>query len=354
MEFNILNKSLEWVAVVDYFKSAIWTPRYYDVGDFEIYAEASLDTLAALRQDFFITRPDDDMVCIVDRVTISTDEEGGKYVTATGRSLQSILSRRIVWSQTNLKGTVEDSVRRLITENIISPSVADRKIDNFVLGERKGFSDTLEMQVTGDNLLDVVINLCKTYGYGFKITLDDQKRFVFDLYQGQDRSYAQDINPRVIFSPNFDNVKSVDYTADKTDHKNVALIAGEGEGLDRKTAVSGSARGLDRREVFVDARDLSTNAGGENEIPLDEYYKLLSERGSETLAASVMTESFEGAVEPAVNYLYKKDYFLGDIVQIENDFSITAAPRIIEIIECEDDSGYSMIPTFESGTAGEV
>lgn len=345
MEFNILDKNRQWIGVVDQYKSAIWTPRYWDAGDFEIYAEATESNLSILQEDYYVTRQDDSMACIIQKVNIVTDEEGGKYLIVTGESLQSVLKRRIVWQQTTLRGTVEKCVRKLIDENIINPTIPERKIPGFVLGDEKGFTETVEMQVTGDNLFDVVSSLCQSYGYGFKVTFNDDRQFMFELYKGEDRSYEQDVNPYVVFSPDFDNVKSVDYVSDKTNYKNVALVAGEGEGTYRKTATVGSAAGLERYEIYVDARDISTN---DEEISTEDYNKLLAERGNEDLAASIAQESFEGEVEASVNYTYKEDYFLGDIIQIENEFGIKAAPRIVEIIECMDENGYSMTPTFDS------
>ena len=41
-------------------------------------------------------------------------------------------------------------------------------------------------------------------------------------------------------------------------------------------------------------------------------------------------------------------YNLGDIVQIENEYGIQATVRILEIIDCEDESGYSTVPTFST------
>ena len=41
-------------------------------------------------------------------------------------------------------------------------------------------------------------------------------------------------------------------------------------------------------------------------------------------------------------------YNLGDIVQIENEYGIQATARILEIIDCEDESGYSTVPTFST------
>lgn len=343
MEFYIYDESRQLINVIDYFTSAIWTPRYYDVGDFELQISASKEVFALMKEDYYIARLDDDMVGIIEHSKLMTDEENGDFLLITGRDAKSILGRRIVWTQTNLSGTVEDCIRQLITENVISPTDSNRAIPNFILGEHKGFTETMKMQVTGDNLLEIVTKICQIYGYGFSVTLVDGT-FVFNLYKGTDRSLDQVINPHVEFSPDLDNVITVEYEVDCTDIKNVALIAGEGEGTDRKTVSIGTTSGMARRELYVDARDMSTNGG---EIDDNTYLEMLAGRGDEKLAEYYGIAIFAGQVEPAVNYEYKKDYFLGDKIQITNEYGVTASTRIIEIIECEDANGYSMTPTFE-------
>ncbi|MBR6503064.1 MAG: hypothetical protein IKT42_06435, partial [Clostridia bacterium] len=126
-------------------------------------------------------------------------------------------------------------------------------------------------------------------------------------------------------------------------YKNVALVAGEGEGTARKTASIGTASGLDRYELFVDARDVSSNDGA---ISANEYTNLLLERGAQNLSETVITESIEGEIEPNYTYVLNRDYFLGDIVDVINDYGVTMSPRIIEVIECTDTNGYTCIPTF--------
>lgn len=343
MEFYIYDESRQLVGVMDYFISAIWTPRYYDVGDFELQIPASSEVFALIKEDYYVTRLDDEMVGIIEHPKLMTDEENGDFLLVRGRDAKKILEHRIIWAQTNLSGTVEDCIRRLITENIISPTDPNRKIPDFILGEHKGFTETMKMQVTGDNLLEIITKICQAYDYGFSVTLVDGI-FVFDLYKGIDRSLSQNVNPHVEFSPDLDNVVTVEYEVDLTNVKNVALVAGEGEGLDRKTVSVGSASGMARRELYVDARDISTNEG---EIDNATYLEMLAERGDENLAEHRETVIFAGQIEPAINYEYKKDYFLGDKIQITNEYGITASPRIIEIIECEDVNGYSMTPTFE-------
>lgn len=350
MEFYILDNDRHMVAVVDYFMSAIWTPRYSDVGDFELQLPPSIEVFKTIKEDYFVTRLDDDMVGVIEKIRLVTDSESGNYILVSGRCAKSILDRRIVWRQTTLSGTVEDCVRQLITENVVSPADPNRRITGFRLADRKGFKWTMGMQVTGDNLLEVITKICKTYGYGFKVILENDE-FVFVLLKGADRSLSQEINPHVEFSPEFDNVITIEYAKEKTEFKNVALIAGEGEGADRKNTSVGQASGLNRRELFVDARDISTNDG---EIDSGTYDALLSERGQEKLAECVMSTEFSGQVEPSTNYEYKVDYFLGDVIQITNEYGVTATCRISEMIECEDAMGYSITPTFEEVTVDDM
>jgi hypothetical protein len=89
-----------------------------------------------------------------------------------------------------------------------------------------------------------------------------------------------------------------------------------------------------------------------SDVQYAEYVKfenLLGERviGEEELAEAKTFSTFEGEVETQNTYVYKTDYYLGDIVQIKNEFDIERAARIVEVVESYNDEGYSFIPTFE-------
>ena len=77
------------------------------------------------------------------------------------------------------------------------------------------------------------------------------------------------------------------------------------------------------------------------------YEVYLLTRGYEALAEYGSTTSFEGTVEPDITFTYKQDYFLGDIVTVENSFGISLAARIIEVVEVNDDNGYAVEPKFQ-------
>ena len=52
-------------------------------------------------------------------------------------------------------------------------------------------------------------------------------------------------------------------------------------------------------------------------------------------------------VIPNVNFIYKTDYNLGDIVTIRNEYGFSVPARIVEVVEAFDENGYSIEPKFE-------
>jgi len=324
MKLFILNKDFEIEGMLEEYNSVEWVRRYDEPGDFVLSAVATTEeitgTIGLLKEDYYIAREDDEMIVQIEKKNLTTSAEQGNNITVSGRSIEKVLGQRIVWTQTNTKAseTVEDFIRRLIDENAIHPTNPKRKIPKLTLGERMGFLEKLEKQITGDNLLKVVQELCKTYGYGFKITMNDSGLLEFVLYKGVDRSYKQN-------------------------HRNVALIGGEGEGKDRKYQTIGESEGMERYELFVDAKDVSSNNG---EITQPEYNKLLVEKGMEKLAESATTENYEGEIETENTYVYKEDYNIGDIVEVENEYKMQASTRVTEIIESDNENGYRAVPTF--------
>ena len=340
MDIYVKNKNFETLAVIED-ASVIWVSRYYDVGDFEIYVGATEKYINLLQAGNYVARLDDEKIGVIENINITSDEEGAEYITATGRFAECLLERRIVWQQTQLAGTAENGLRNLINNNIINPTIADRKIPIIELGAIKGYTERLDAQYTGDNILQINKDVSVSTHTGFKFNFTGSK-FQYELYKGIDRSYNQSVNTYVVFSDKYDNLLTSEYEVNNSNIKNVALVAGEGEGTARKTAVVGSKSGLDRYEVFVDARDLSTNNG---EITESEYLKALNEKGLENLVT--ITQAFTGEVDLNQNYTYKKDFFLGDVVTIENSkWGIFINSRIIEITEVADESGYTITPTF--------
>lgn len=380
-EFYLLDNELNKKYIIDTYSSAIWAKRYNDIGDCELVISASTENFRKIKECKYIARNDDDMVCKIKKVELQTDEENGDQLILTGNDITDILNQRIVIKQTNFNGLVEDYIRALINDSIIKPTNTDRKIRNFALANNKGFSETIREQVTYDNVGEKIQKLCKQYGWGYRVTVNNGN-FIFALYKGND------ISRYITFSHNYDNISTTDYVKDDSNIKNVALVAGEGEGVARKTITIGNGTGIDRHELYVDARDISSEIdydellinypnGKEKVINNVIYYQVngsnvtiltkndtgeitnvqlcnniymenLKNTGYEKMSEYTSITSFAGEIIAGMSYKYKEDYNLGDIVNIVNEYGISINVRISEVIENQDDNGYTMEPTFEN------
>lgn len=345
MDFNIYDSNGVWVGIIEEPTSAIWTRAYNKPGDFEIYTPATAELLDLIAEDCYITRQGDDGVMIVERLELTTDAEDGDFVKITGRSAASLLDRRIVLEQTTLSGRVDRAVYKLINDNAISPADVDRTLP-LVMNVPDVLTDTISAQYTGTNLLEAVEAICAAYGMGFRVVSDSKTEIVMrvELYVSKDRRASQTVNSPVIFSPEFENLLSTNYAFDVSKYKNIAIIAGEGEGKARKRAVYGAGAGLMRRELFIDARDVSTNDG---EISDSDYTAQLEARGAEKLAEAQIVEAFDGEVDTTHTFTLDVDYTVGDIATVENEYGIRADSRIAAVSEFWDEAGYSTAITFE-------
>lgn len=425
----VLNTNLETIGVIDSYKSLIWANRYWAVGDCELYVPATTENLTMLKKNYFLVKTGNSMVCQIKKIELDTNAEEGNYLIVTGFDVKQWLDQRVVWSTLSANGNAETFIRNMVDKALGNAGLYARQIVNdngsriFYLGPTAGFTEVITEQVSYKNVGEKVRDYCLKYGWGYRVVLSNNL-FYFTLYKGTDRSSS------VIFSNAYENLATTKYVEDETNMGNVALVAGEGQGSKRSRNVSGYAEGMQRYEVYVDAKDISktitwgdltnlyptTEQGGQGYISgtaatgyvykmnyiniqiVDsdqltnlqqtypdgqlitiggiQYYQIYNEaiadlpsnsledgdsvvlrdvvysvylltRGYEKLAEYGAITSFEGVVEPNVTFIYNQDYFLGDLVTIQNEFGITVEARIVEVIEVEDDNGSSVEPKFE-------
>lgn len=342
----LLDQNFVSQEIIDKWTSLIWVDRFWEAGDFELYLPATKENFQTFKEDWYLWSVDSPEVMIIESALIETDVESGSFLTITGRSLASLLERRIIWDQTTHDGLLWTAVQKYLNENAINPTDASRRIPNLIFQTPTDPAITsipFTGQVTGENLYTQIQAMCQANDIGFTIRLNDSNQFVFSLLAGADRSYDQTTNNYVVFSPKFDNLISTNVLKSKKTERNVLKVAGEGEGLERRSVTVGSASGLARRELFVDARDISSNDG---EIGTTEYNKLLNQRGEEYKADNKATDTFECTIDPNRSFHYGIDYFTGDIVSVFDDFGNEDVARMLELVFTTDLTGTTTIPTF--------
>lgn len=338
----IMGPTFEKIAEIDDYISFIWTTRYYAPGDFELCAPIS--RIEELQPHNYVKRPNDNCPCIIEKIEIKRTDEGQEMVIATGRSLESILERRVIANQQQITGSVISSISSLLGYNAISPTDNARKLPNFYSGNTSESTATVDAQYLGQNLLETISNLCETFSIGMKCTNDSGSDIWFETFDGKDRSIDQSTNARVIFSDDYDNLINCDYVKTIEGYCTDVLVGGEGEGTSRTLVWSAkdSMTGLSRYEKFLDASSAVSN---DHIITQETYEKQLEGLGLAELTE--YTTAFSGEVNfDSVNFGI--DVQIGDIVTIQNrKWGMYINTRILEVIESVgEDGAYSIIPTF--------
>jgi len=77
------------------------------------------------------------------------------------------------------------------------------------------------------------------------------------------------------------------------------------------------------------------------------YDTYILTRGQQKLAEYGEVKSFDGVVEPNTTFVFREDYDLGDVVTVENEYGVSVKARIVEVVEVEDNNGYSIRPKFD-------
>lgn len=368
---KILDTTRTTIGIIDTAHSIIWHSVYFGVGDFEIFTRADEKSINLLRIGYYVARTDTNEFGIIENLHVGFDLQNGYMITATGRFAKSILDRRLIYklsgntnTATILSGKVEVAARQLVLDNAINCSFNSRRnIPNLVLGQLKGFDAIIvdengnpaQKQTSYQNLLDYTDKLLKEYGFAAKVHINESnKNLLYTVWTGTNRSVGNSggYDP-IILSTDYDNLNSSDYLYDETPLKNSVLIGGAGEGLERfYSLIKGSKSGLQLREFFLDAASVNkTYKDGqdqEHEYTPSEYTALLNQQGMQALNNQTAIETFTGEINVSFGvYQFNRDYFLGDVVTIQdNKINKYVNDRITEATEVQDENGYSVSVVF--------
>ena len=336
VELIIYDENLNRIGLIEEFSSLLWTRKYYEPGNFQLVLPMTPRNVSYIQEGRILRKIGSKEAGVVEYIKMD-DKPKSKTMTVKGRFLSSYMDRRLLKGTLKFSGKSEIAMRTCLTTADPIPLVE--------LGDLMGYEDKIVMQVTYKDLLETMKKLSKQSGHGFRFTPDFvNKKIYFDIYDGLDRSMNQFDRNRVVFSDEYLNLNDVSYTTTSTLYKNVFYIAGEGEGEDRKIITIGDtdASGLNRREVFIDARDLQ-----KGDLTDEEYEELLISRGLEKQSSYFRSESFDSTVNPMVNFKYMTDYDLGDIVTISKSaWGKTKNLRITEIMEQHTKGSMQIVPTF--------
>lgn len=351
MNIYVLDQNFTRIGVIDDYESLLWVDRYNEPGEFEIYAAVTSDILEYAVVNNYLQIAESDRVMIVEDIEIESNSETGNKIRITGRSLESILSRRCVDKTTNVKGVMQKSIEQLIAAFVTRPQVAARRIPNFIYVTPLPIDSyiaslTFEKQYRGDTILKIVEDMCQSKNIGFKVTLDESKKeFHMTLYRGSDRSYDQNTLPYVVFKPSFDNVISSEYKENNSSSKTFVYVHSQyyngTQTVDVTRTADSAVTGLLRKEHYTESSIVIKEG-----MTLNDYYAQLDQDARGVLSNYKVSKSFSGKYDTTNMFKYGEDFFLGDIVQVANEYGMESTSRVTEYMWSVSNEGVEHYPTF--------
>ena len=346
MNISVFDVNLNYIDEIDKFTSLQWVRKYHECGTFELHCPVTSHNIKTLARGNLIWKKGSNEVGVIEYRNLSINQSGEEQLKLVGRFYTSILGRRILRTTENHQNKLVESIMRGMVDRNCITTVDARKLP-ILLGVLNNFTEKTNYQNTYGDLLEELTKLSLTSNVGFYIRTDlNAKKHCFETFKGLDRSINQGVNSPVVFSRDYDNFYEQEYTDSDNDLKTTAIVAGEGEGTERTVIeVLGNYAGLDRRELYVDARDLQKEV---DEVVMTdlEYVNLLNQRGMEKLSEYKELQTFEGKIITN-NYIYKQDYDLGDIVTVlDRNWNVAVDTRIAEITEIYENGKIEIVPVL--------
>lgn len=273
MQATIMDKYYNPVRIIDAFGSLIWSDTYIGYGDFELVFTMDENALAYIEEGNYVSIKESDRYMIIEKIEILTSFQEGIRCLLSGRSLESLLTRRIIREELLVNGGVQLSIVQILNANVISPTNANRGIPGFMMNLSNDYaitSQTTQMKFeAGTNVYDAVSKICEERHLGFKVLPSNNGQFVFELYAGRNLSYDQNKNPWIVFSSRNENLEESDMAINTTDLKNCVEIDfrtkksavdpnfdpenDEDTDVVIPMVVGDDKKGLDRREIYIES-----------------------------------------------------------------------------------------------------
>lgn len=317
---NIYNTNMELQGLILNYTSLSWEEDYYNRGRLMLICVDSPENIALLQQGWYIARKDKKTAMVIRYVKY---DSSANEIIIYGYTTNDLIRQRII-ERTKKITNVETGIYSAVNEN--------RRGLPIITASPRGYLENFQTQFTGTNLLEACTTLGKESSLGFYTEFDYRnKKQIFTVYKGKNLTYGNtEGNPPKTFSTEFKNLVNAIIIDDMSIFCNVVYVAGAGEGEDRAWIIFGNDIGLNRFELFVDARDLQPEEGQTPAV----YEQVLISRGIQKLNEYIRVKTFIGEVDPQG---FGSDFYLGDIITCKSDkYGMRLNTRILHYAEVRE------------------
>ena len=394
----IFNENLRRIGLLRQYEMAQWSNKFRDIGTFSInarYVDENLFLLDKTKTYYILLYMSSDetkseqwntlhnVFGKIEKVSKEDDEDTDypSTIKIEGRLMPFLFSKRVIANTLDYKNMelityIRDLITKCFeknTERYVDMNISCQK-DNKVYD-----ATFITKQITGGQLWEEMSDYFEQYKLGIVIAPKINKTFELSSVYGEhlsglsnvagfevliktgvDRTRGNGLNT-VIFSKSLSNIKRASYSYNSESDMNVAYIAGEGEGAERKwyeiqKDSENKKSAWNREELWIDARDIQSEGEDDTTLTDEEYDKLIEQRAYEKFQENAIMDEYSATVnEHNQRYVYMRDYDLGDWVTIQDrDLGIEIDAQIVEVTTTLQNNETINDITFEYGKANKI
>lgn len=359
---EILDKRLKKVDILRKYTFAQYSLKFRDIGTFTIDARITDENLFLLNEEEeYSVLFDGNVFGKVLKITRESDSENEKVIKIQGLLSNRFFDQRVIRLKTFNDKTYKNiyNLMKEYAQNYEETGWLDIEVKYEDEQRLEKVCTKSKKQQTGGTYWECIKDfLDQDYlGIYFNPVVRPEHEHQLGIYDpfmtnisnweliisaGVDRTKRNtDGNIPVIFSQSLSNIKDTSLEFNRESYKNIAYVAGEGEGEDR-TWIQVRTKNITAdeqifpwsvNEMYVDARDIQGTKQDGTQMSYDEYTKLLEERAEEKFSENNKTKIYSATIIQAnKQYTYLKDYKLGDWITIQDkELGIEVDAQITEI-----------------------
>lgn len=327
---------------------------YYEKGEFEVYAPATINNLNALKNGNYVKIPHQPYLWIIKSVEYAFNNEGARVISAKGYEAKWLLNTRCILAPVNLSTNLATAVYNLVYNNLGPGALSYRKIVGFI-PVLPSYSITIEeTQASRENLGEFIETLLKSYACGSYSTYENGQIRFYSI-QGQDKTSS------VLFSQSMDNLLTASYYESSEEKRTFCRVVSTFNENDQDVEyiqdynLPDQPANIDRLEMVVNS-NLSTELedGTKVEPSSALYQSWQQQEGKNQLAEKIIKKEFSGEIDLNFSQYKFVDpitqstmdnttdcFFIGDLVKVRDEFfGYEESTRVLKYRFKQDSTGY--------------
>lgn len=311
---RIFDDSLALTAEIDAWTELYYTRGLQEPGDFALSIPFDATGAECLKPGAFILVGEGGKrIGEITAVEKKSKGKGSRRLVARGYEAKALFSRRITippLGTTRIEMTAPaETVMKHLVRTQCGPEADDaRRFPRLLVADDRGRGTTYFLSCRHSGLLDELCRCASGVGLGFAVSFDkDERKLVFEVIEGVDRSAGQEVNGRALFSEAYDTIRSCELAASRTGYANTLLVQGAllPEGRPTVTAWEREEpQGFSRFEKAADARMITG-------------HEALFRYGRSRLADMEETFFLEAELPNTSPLAQDRDFGLGDRSEVE-------------------------------------